>query len=183
MSQNRDAEAINILGKYHANGNPSDPLVVLEYQEIREAMILEKEIAGETSYLTLFKSAGNLKRMRIIIALGFFSQWSGNGLFSYYLNEIFQVSGCVTEKGVEGVDNKFQTLGITSPGMKTLLNGVLQIWNLIMALGAALLVDRLGRRTLFVSNKSEIIHCLPDQQCVFRWYQTQACYAVCDFTC
>jgi hypothetical protein len=54
-------------------------------------MILEKEIAGETSYMSLFKSTGNLKRMRIIIALGFFSQWSGNGLFSYYLNEIFQV--------------------------------------------------------------------------------------------
>lgn len=91
LSQSRDAEAINILAKYHANGNTSDPLVVLEYQEIREAMILEKEIAGETSYLSLFKSTGNLKRMRIIIALGFFSQWSGNGLFSYYLNEIFQV--------------------------------------------------------------------------------------------
>jgi hypothetical protein len=94
LSQNRDAEAISILGKYHANGNTSDPLVVLEYQEIREAMILEKEIAGETSYLSLFKSTGNLKRMRIIIALGFFSQWSGNGLFSYYLNEIFQVCFC-----------------------------------------------------------------------------------------
>jgi hypothetical protein len=48
-------------------------------------------MAGEVSYFTLFKSVGNLKRMRIIIALGFFSQWSGNGLFSYYLNEIFQV--------------------------------------------------------------------------------------------
>ncbi|KAG8679779.1 hypothetical protein FRC09_018712, partial [Ceratobasidium sp. 395] len=131
LSQNRDAEAINTLGKYHANGNTSDPLVVLEYQEIREALALEKEIAGETSYLSLFKSTGNLKRMRIIIALGFFSQWSGNGLFSYYLNEIFK------------------TLGITSPGMKTLINGLLQIWNLIMALGGAMFVDRLGRRTLF----------------------------------
>ncbi|ELU40693.1 hexose transporter [Rhizoctonia solani AG-1 IA] len=108
---NRDAEAIEILGKYHANGNTSDPLVVLEYQEIREALILEKEISGEVSYFTLFKSVGNLKRMRIIIALGFFSQWSGNGLFSYYINEIFKAC---------------HTLGITSPGMKTLINAILQ---------------------------------------------------------
>ncbi|KAG9120640.1 hypothetical protein FRC07_003796 [Ceratobasidium sp. 392] len=152
LSQNRDAEAINTLGKYHANGNTSDPLVVLEYQEIREALALEKEIAGETSYLSLFKSSGNLKRMRIIIALGFFSQWSGNGLFSYYLNEIFK------------------TLGITSPGMKTLINGLLQIWNLIMALGGALLVDRLGRRTLFVVSNAGMF-------CIFAvWTVTAALY-------
>ncbi|CAE6536276.1 unnamed protein product [Rhizoctonia solani] len=149
---NRDAEAIEILGKYHANGNTSDPLVVLEYQEIREALILEKEMAGEVSYLSLFKSPGNLKRMRIIIALGFFSQWSGNGLFSYYINEIFK------------------TLGITSPGMKTLINAVLQIWNLIMALGAAMFVDRVGRRTLFVVSNAGML-------CAFSvWTITAALY-------
>ncbi|CAE6472985.1 unnamed protein product [Rhizoctonia solani] len=152
LSQNRDAEAIEILGKYHANGNTSDPLVVLEYQEIREALILEKEIAGEVSYLTLFKSVGNLKRMRIIIALGFFSQWSGNGLFSYYINEIFG------------------TLGITSPGMKTLINAVLQIWNLIMALSAAMFVDRVGRRTMFVVSNAGML-------CAFSvWTVTAALY-------
>ncbi|KDN48792.1 hypothetical protein RSAG8_02779, partial [Rhizoctonia solani AG-8 WAC10335] len=152
LSQNRDAEAIEILGKYHANGNTSDPLVVLEYQEIREALILEKEITGEVSYFTLFKSPGNLKRMRIIIALGFFSQWSGNGLFSYYINEIFK------------------TLGITSPGMKTLINAILQIWNLIMALGGAMLVDRVGRRTLFVISNAGML-------CAFSvWTVTAALY-------
>ncbi|KAB5596153.1 Lactose permease [Ceratobasidium theobromae] len=152
LSQNRDSEAIEILGKYHANGNPSDPLVVLEYQEIREALALEKEIAGEITYMSLFKSRGNLRRMRIIIALGFFSQWSGNGLFSYYLNEIFK------------------TLGITRPEMKTLINGILQIWNLIMALGAAMFVDRLGRRTLFVISNAGML-------CAFAiWTITAALY-------
>jgi hypothetical protein len=127
LSQNRDAEAIEILGKYHANGNTSDPLVVLEYQEIREALALEKEMAGETSYLSLFKSLGNLKRMRIIIALGFFSQWSGNGLFSYYLNEIFKVRSSHGSAGEQAIDNNFQTLGITKPEMKTLINAILQV--------------------------------------------------------
>ncbi|CCO29585.1 Lactose permease [Rhizoctonia solani AG-1 IB] len=154
LSQNRDAEAIEILGKYHANGNTADPLVVLEYQEIREALILEKEMAGEVSYFTLFKSIGNLKRMRIIIALGFFSQWSGNGLFSYYLNEIFQV----------------YDMSITSPGMKTLINAILQIWNLIMALSAAMFVDRVGRRTMFVISNAGML-------CAFTvWTVTAALY-------
>lgn len=31
--------------------------------------------------------------MRIIVALAFFSQWSGNGLVSYYLNKVFDGIG------------------------------------------------------------------------------------------
>lgn len=31
--------------------------------------------------------------MRIIVALAFFSQWSGNGLVSYYLNKVFDSIG------------------------------------------------------------------------------------------
>ena len=37
---------------------------------------------------------------------------------------------------------------------QTLLNGFLNLWNLIMAVGAALLVDRLGRRKLFLISTS-----------------------------
>jgi len=68
-----------------------------EYMEIRDAIAVEQEVKVKTtSYLTLFSTRGNLKRMRIIIgtqistgkiavssishaglgvALGFFSQW------------------------------------------------------------------------------------------------------------
>ena len=31
--------------------------------------------------------------MIIIIAIAFFSQWSGNGLVSYYLNQVFKTIG------------------------------------------------------------------------------------------
>jgi MFS family permease len=70
--------------------------------------------------------------MRIIIALAFFSQWSANGLVSYYLNKVFD------------------TIGITDPTIQLLINGILQIWNLAWALGAAAVVDRVGRRPLFL---------------------------------
>lgn len=42
------------------------------------------------------------------------------------------------------------TIGITDPDTQTLINGLLQIFNFIFAGSAALLVDRLGRRTLFL---------------------------------
>ena len=70
------------------------------------------------------------KRFRIIIALAFFSQWSGNGLVSYYLSKVLNA------------------IGITSSFDQTLINGILQIFNYITSITAALLIDKVGRRTL-----------------------------------
>jgi MFS family permease len=42
------------------------------------------------------------------------------------------------------------TVGVTDTDTQTLINGLLNVFNFIVALGAALLVDRLGRRTLFL---------------------------------
>lgn len=36
---------------------------------------------------------GNRRRLRIIVAIAFFSQWSGNGLVSYYLSKVFATIG------------------------------------------------------------------------------------------
>ncbi|KAJ5114460.1 hypothetical protein NUU61_000219 [Penicillium alfredii] len=43
------------------------------------------------------------------------------------------------------------TIGITSTTQQTLINGFLQLWNLLMSIVGACLVDRAGRRTLFLA--------------------------------
>jgi hypothetical protein len=43
-----------------------------------------------------------------------------------------------------------KTIGITSVTNQTLISGMLQIWNLIIAVSAAFTVDKLGRRFLFL---------------------------------
>lgn len=48
--------------------------------------------------------------MVIIVSIAFFSQWSGNGLVSYYLNKVFD------------------SIGITDPTIQLLINGILAIW-------------------------------------------------------
>ena len=68
--------------------------------------------------------------MRIIVALAFFSQWSGNGLVSYYLSKVLNA------------------VGITSSFDQTLINGILQIFNWITSIIAALCIDKIGRRPL-----------------------------------
>ncbi|KAG8748855.1 hypothetical protein FRC14_001898, partial [Serendipita sp. 396] len=135
-----DAEAIDILSKYHANGRERDPLVYFTYGQIREALAIEREINQTTSYLTLFSTPGNLRRMRIVFALGFFSQWSGNGLISFYLDLVLE------------------NVGVSVPSTRALINGGIQIWCMFVAVTAALLVEKIGRRPIFlVSNAGMVV--------------------------
>ncbi|KAG8853280.1 hypothetical protein FRB96_008365 [Tulasnella sp. 330] len=139
ISKGRDHEAKAVLGKYHGNGDIHHPLVEYEYNEIREAIAMEDEV-GKISWKVMLASPGNRRRLRVIIALGFFSQWSGNGLVSYYINLI-----------LEGV-------GITNPATKTLINGILQLFNYGMAICSSFFVDRIGRRRLFlISNTGMLV--------------------------
>ncbi|KIM26163.1 hypothetical protein M408DRAFT_330739 [Serendipita vermifera MAFF 305830] len=139
VANGRDVEAVAVLVKYHADGRQRDPLVYFTYGQIREALSMEKEVSSTTSYLTLFKTPGNRRRMRIVLAIGFFSQWAGNGLVSYYIGDVFA------------------SIGVTDPPTVGLINGSLQIWNCAIAITAALLVDRLGRRLLFLSSNTGML--------------------------
>ena len=92
----REDEALRILAHYHGNGDmfvitfilliPNSPpryrkhpLVEYEFEEIRQAIALDRE-ASNVGWLTLIKTRGNRRRLRVMIAIAFFSQWSGNNL-------------------------------------------------------------------------------------------------------
>ncbi|KAI5121082.1 hypothetical protein M0805_008595 [Coniferiporia weirii] len=134
IRKGREAQALATLAYYHADGDECNPLVVHEFEEIKSALAAERSAASQVGWASLFTQRGNRKRFRLIIALAFFSQWSGNGLVSFYLNAVFE------------------RIGISDPALQLLINGLLQIWNLIVALSAAALVDKLGRRLLFVAS-------------------------------
>ncbi|KAF8551820.1 hexose transporter [Imleria badia] len=111
VSKGREAEALHVLAYYHADGNELDPLVQYEFQEIKAAIEFDRSVAQNVGWKSLIATPGNRKRMRIIIAIAFFSQYTGTQL---------------------------------------LINGILQIWNLGWAMYASFMVDRLGRRFLFL---------------------------------
>ena len=73
--------------------NRHDHLVHYEFEEIKASIDLDRTVAANVGWKSLFTSRSNLKRMRIIVALAFFSQWSGNGLVSYYLHSVFDTIG------------------------------------------------------------------------------------------
>lgn len=82
ISKGRPEKALAILGKVHANGDQDDELVQTEFVEIRDTLRMEQEFEAN-SWLELVRTKGNRHRLIILIAAGFFSQWSGNGLVSY----------------------------------------------------------------------------------------------------
>lgn len=58
----------------------TDALVEYEFEEIRAAIRFDKEVAANVGWSSFFKTPGNRRRLRIMIAIAFFSQWSGNNL-------------------------------------------------------------------------------------------------------
>jgi SP family sugar:H+ symporter-like MFS transporter len=42
MSKGREDEAMAFLVKYHGNGDPTDELVLFEFEEMKEALKIEK---------------------------------------------------------------------------------------------------------------------------------------------
>ncbi|CCF44158.1 lactose permease [Colletotrichum higginsianum] len=133
MRRGRKEEARRIFANYHAGGDLNDPLVEFEMREVELTLGEEAEALSQSSWLELVRTPANRKRTLIAVILGFFSQWNGVAVVSYYLTLVLN------------------TIGITEVKDQTLINGLLQIFNWIIStcLGA-LMVDRLGRRPLFL---------------------------------
>ena len=51
-----------------------------EFEEIKTAIRFDREVAENVGWLSLIRTPGNRRRLRIMIAIAFFSQWSGNNL-------------------------------------------------------------------------------------------------------
>ncbi|KAK2597881.1 hypothetical protein N8I77_012636 [Diaporthe amygdali] len=135
VAKDRQHEAALILQAYHAGITDPEaelsPLVAVELAEIREAIQMQQD-ANQVGWSALVSTPGNRKRTIIAIAVGGFAQWNGVSVVSYFLNSVLN------------------SVGVTSAYTQTLINGLLQLFNFFAAASAALLVDRLGRRTLFL---------------------------------
>ncbi|KAM0752673.1 putative lactose permease [Meredithblackwellia eburnea MCA 4105] len=131
IAQGRNEEAHQILARFHANGKMDDELVLFEMKEI-EAGIETSKLTHNASYSHWFNNAAGIRRFLIIILIGTASQWAGNGIVSYYLVPVLK------------------QVGISAPPQTAGINGGLAIWNYICALSGASMVEKFGRRPLFL---------------------------------
>ncbi|KAF6826680.1 hexose transporter protein [Colletotrichum plurivorum] len=132
IATDKGDQAMRILAKYHANGNMDHPTVKFEYREITETIKMEQAANAHSSYLDFFRTPGNRYRFMILISLGIFSQWSGNAIISNYTNILYDNAG---------IPGSTEKLGL-SAGSSML--------SLIVSISFALLVDKFGRRPIFL---------------------------------
>lgn len=133
ISRGRKDEARKIFADFHAAGDIDSPLVNFELLEIEQALHEESGETSQSSWFDLIRGPANRKRSLIAVCVGWFSQWNGVAVTSYYLTLVLN------------------TIGITEVKDQALINGLLQIYNwLISTFCGAMMVDRLGRRTLFL---------------------------------
>ncbi|GAA5822744.1 hypothetical protein JCM11251_004363 [Rhodosporidiobolus azoricus] len=137
IARGKRERAHQVLADQHANGKMDDELVLHELDEIEEAIAREKrEKVGFTSF---FKTKGNRHRLLILATTATGSQGNGVAVFSYYLTPVLRL------------------VGVTDPAQQTGINGGMQIWNLILACFGASMVEKLGRRTLWLGATSAMI--------------------------
>lgn len=129
ISRDRNEEALEILIKYHAEGDRDSAFVAAEFHQIRETIRQEQE-ASSRPWAELFSTSVNIRRVAVAACVGLFSQWAGNGLVSYYLAKVLE------------------TIGITARKQQQQINLGLNCWNLVTGMSAAILGTRyLNRRT------------------------------------
>ncbi|KZO98458.1 MFS transporter [Calocera viscosa TUFC12733] len=131
VAKGREDEAFEILVKYHAEGDRDSEFVAAEFAEIKQYIRQEVE-SKKGAWIDLLKTPGNRKRVFIAACVGLFSQWSGNGLVSYYLAKVLA------------------TVGITAKREQNVINLGLQCWNLVTGVSGAFVTHLIGRRTQYL---------------------------------
>lgn len=131
ISKGRNAEALTILARLHAQGDEANPIVVTEYETIISQLELERAVAVG-SYLELFKP--KLRRRMILgILVQVFQQFTGMNSIIYYAPTIFEQSG------------------INASSSALIASGVNGVLNVLATIPAVLFIDRIGRRKLMIS--------------------------------
>ncbi|KAJ1331980.1 hexose transporter-like protein [Microdochium nivale] len=131
MDKDQHEKALQVFTYYHAEGDETDEFVQLEFAEVKAAIDLEKHL-GQSNWSDFFKTKGNRKRLGILTAIGFFSQWSGNGLISYYLKTVMD------------------QVGITDPQTQLGINGGMKTQALLENFILSFYVDKIGRRPMYL---------------------------------
>ncbi|KYG13808.1 hypothetical protein FVEG_14129 [Fusarium verticillioides 7600] len=128
IAKDRNEEAYDILAKYHAEGNRDSNFVKAEFAHMQTIIQLEMEHSSK-SHMDLIRTAGMRRRTLITAGLGLFTQWSGNTLISYYLNDILEM------------------IGRNSSIFKQQINVALSCWSLVCGVVIVLTCVRLKRVT------------------------------------
>lgn len=123
-----------------ANGDMDDELVMFELAEIKAQLEIAKQ-SNDVKWRSFIDVRSNRRRIFVVLLIGLCTQLSGNGVVQYYLVPILR------------------TVGITAPPQTAGINGGLAVFNWFVAMTGATLVERFGRRPLFLFSLAGQLFC------------------------
>jgi len=119
-----------VLADLHGNGDPTNGMVQLEFEEIKEQVYFERT-EGAKSYFDLLKP-GVLHRVSLGASLQMWSQLSGVNTMMYYIIYVLQGAGLTPIR-----DN-------------LIADSVQYVLNVVFTVPAILYIDRWGRRPMLL---------------------------------
>ncbi|ODN74296.1 sugar transporter [Cryptococcus wingfieldii CBS 7118] len=131
MDKGRVDECFDFLVEYHGNGNRQDPLVLFEFEEMKEAIALEKEAKAQ-KWSTIFKDRSNRHRLGLTLLMTFLTNLSGSSIIYFYYTIVFD------------------SVGITDATTQTGINAGLAFFTWFCQLGAVWTGKYIGRRKIIL---------------------------------
>lgn len=132
VAHGRHEEALAIFAKYHGDGNPDAAICRLEYHQVMAEKALTRDENPWWDLRELFHTRAARYRFAMVIGMGFFGQWSGNNVVSYFMPAMIIQAG------------------ITDTNKQLLINAINPIFCMLAAVYGASLLDRLGRRPMLL---------------------------------
>jgi MFS family permease len=132
ISKDRHEQALEVIAKYHAEGDTNSELVKAEMAEIKTTIAMELENSKQ-SWADMFKSRAMRKKTVIGMLIGLMTQLSGNVVISYYTGSVLNA------------------VGFTDALFQAQYNIGNQVWNFIVGVSCALVVMKFKRRTMYLT--------------------------------
>ncbi|KAK3323822.1 general substrate transporter [Cercophora scortea] len=133
ISKDRGDEALAILQRYHSEGADGAEFVRLEFAQIQSTIKQEQALASAFVWADVVRDPPMRRRFTLAAIMGFFTQWSGNGLLSFYMKKILALVGITDNRTVQQV----------------ILSNT--CWGFINAVPIALIAPRYPRRRMFLT--------------------------------
>lgn len=141
MGKGRHEEALKFLVDYHGNGDPTDQLVLFEFEEMKEAIEKEREAKAE-KWSTILKGRANRHRLGLAALCIFMLSWSGNSIIYWYYTIIYT------------------QVGITDPTTQTGIQAGLNVLTWFSQIAAVILGRKVGRKTIVLWVWPMLLVCL-----------------------
>jgi sugar porter (SP) family MFS transporter len=125
-----EGEALRVLADLHGGGDRSNEEVLLEYEEIKQQVYLERT-EGAKSYMDLLKP-GNPRRVMLGMCLQMWSQLCGMNIMMYYIVYIFEGAG------------------LTGRRTNLIADSIQYILNVAFTVPAIIYIDKWGRRPMLL---------------------------------